>query len=1260
MYAICDECFVMDESDQPTESEEERRDVCLVTGLITGASGASESDDSETELECPAVRTINRVIVNQIVASNCKGEPTNRNVWVFDTGSSVNVCNSLGWFTKYRPVSVKFGTSSDKGSLAAEAIGTVQFRLRCGRKFVVDNVYYCPTARMNLMTNLGLRREFTFTVAPDQIIANYTDRHSGRSQSFEFAHLHEKQNVILVGRPPREVINAVQRRSSSRANSDRRERSATPESDRESDLVQAAVAGKDQPAERRGPGRPRKHQQPPPKEMGRDLRVGLDPQGNDQSDAETNPCPGQLDDSSVHSSSSQESESESEPAPTPEKSGKNLRREKKPPDPVPGGAPMVEHDLLDPDSGSDSEEPARHERPSLDRKRRYQKALRRQMKKLAKMNGVKDVRQIHRLYGHIGKNATSEMSYLFGVPCHNFDCEPCQISNLQPAVGPSKSFRKSTRPLDIVYMDICQPYQRKVKGYKQAKYALVMLDDYTGYAQVAILKSKSEEEVFAAFEKFRLAAETKFNCKLAELRTDNGKEFDNSSFKKWAAAGPRHGFSVAHVHQMNGRIERLNQSLERRCHRLIETSGLSEYYWPLAMKRAAELFNNTANPRHGVPYFNWHGHVDGHMLYEFGERVAFLYYDSKGERQRAKGRIVGQDDDSRSYQIIPAGSNRILNRVYFVKRLRRFPDSPLEPIVAGLSAEPTEEVYLEYLNQVAADLHESRERSERTEMLDHFVLQLTEQTPTPPAITRVPEHYADIKRMDASEQDYWHECVRTEINTLIEKGVFKPVLRAEATSKPIDTRCVFTMKEGTGKARLVARGDKQAEDTYFDTYSPTMNIDILRMLLKLALEMDLEVVTFDVKRAYLNAVLKEDVYVNVPEGFHLTDQDIDRSKYVLKLERALYGLKQSGKAWYDELSTTLKASGFVPLDREPTVFYHPNKLIFIAVYVDDLLVLAESADQVNFVRDKLLRKYELHEGGDIRGILGLNITKRPDGFAIDLTTMIDELCTSHEIRPDARVFTPLAANDVIDARPDGVKFDYFEYAGLLGSLLYIARMTRPDILAAVVQMCQFQSAPRRYHFRRLLNILRYLANTRDYVYLVRKDGSLELSVFADSSLANCHDRRFLMGCAVYIGDAMISYSSRKSRAVALSSNEAEIMASVVAMREVMYNRRFLCSIAHPPVGEESEGCPKCIVPPLFVDNAGVLSFAERGFSRRTRYLDIEYYAIKAAVDYREIDLRYVPSADNRADLFTKNLSADALAVQRQRAGLIPVTVSAAH
>ena len=238
---------------------------------------------------------------------------------------------------------------------------------------------------------------------------------------------------------------------------------------------------------------------------------------------------------------------------------------------------MVEHDLLDPDSGSDSEEPARHERPSLDRKRRYQKALRRQMKKLAKMNGVKDVRQIHRLYGHIGKNATSEMSYLFGVPCHNFDCEPCQISNLQPAVGPSKSFRKSTRPLDIVYMDICQPYQRKVIGYKQAKYALVMLDDFTGYAQVAILKSKSEEEVFAAFEKFRLAAETKFNCKLAELRTDNGKEFDNSSFKKWAAAGPRHGFSVAHVHQMNGRIERLNQSLERRCHRLIETSGLSEY-----------------------------------------------------------------------------------------------------------------------------------------------------------------------------------------------------------------------------------------------------------------------------------------------------------------------------------------------------------------------------------------------------------------------------------------------------------------------------------------------------------------------------------------------------------------------------------------------------------------------------------------------------------------------------------------------------------
>ena len=493
----------------------------------------------------------------------------------------------------------------------------------------------------------------------------------------------------------------------------------------------------------------------------------------------------------------------------------------------------------------------------------------------------------------------------------------------------------------------------------------------------------------------------------------------------------------------------------------------------------------------------------------------------------------------------------------------------------------------------------------------------------------------------------------------MQKGVLSPTLRAEAKSKPIGTRCVFTFKDGIGKARVVARGDRQTEDTYLDTYSPTMNVELLRLLLKIALDGDLNVVTFDIKRAYLNAMLHEDIYIEIPDGFHLLGQDLDRRKYVLKLERALYGLKQSGRAWYEELTETLKSFGFIPLKREPTVFIHPEKHILLATYVDDLVVVAETLEDIEFVRRSLLSKYELHDNGAIKRVLGLNIEKRPDGYLIHLTDMIGDLCERHGVTPDETTYTPVPANDVIELRAEGQRVDYFEYAGLLGSLLYIARMTRPDVLAAVVQLCQFQSAPRQYHMRKLKNILQYLCNTRHLGYLVRRSGSLELTVYADSSLANCHDQKSLMGCAVFVGDALISYGSRKSRLVTLSSNEAEIVAALAAMKDLLFFKKIICCLTHPPIGVEPSPCDACVPPPLFVDNSGVLSFAEKGFTRRTRYLDIEFYGLKSAADRGEFVLQYVKSAENRADMFTKNMCRAAIEDHREMIGIISPQPAAA-
>ena len=1246
-FAVCDDCF---ESVEPDEHDyESDRELETVGLIVDDQSDTEPPSSSESE---PEQIIINSAIINQIIAAQVEADPDIQDTWVFDTGSSVNITNSLRWFYRHRPVHVRFGTSNSQTSIIAEAVGSVRFRLRCGKTFYLDNVYYCPTARMNLMTNLHLRPEFSFTVTPTETIAHYKDRKTGRVCTFEFARVQRKQNVIQVQVGRRENAMAVlrsaarpeQRQQSPPTQQNRHgaetTQSSTPAIQREQPEV---TEGVQRPA-RRGPGHPRKNQQSPPSEQ----RLVRSPVV-DQLPPTTDPVSANADSAGAPGAEP----SGHRPSETPA-----MVQESEPPD----ESADCSGQESGPESVSSSESNQESEKLRSKHAHEYPEKLLEQMEELGKRNNVKNGRQVHKLYGHIGQSATQEMSYLFGVPCPKFDCEPCSMDNLQHTVNTQPSFRKSTRPLEVVYMDICQPYKRSVAGYGGVKYSLIILDDFTGFSCVYNLKTKSEAEVFKNFEHFRTGAERRHSpLKLTELRTDNGREFVNESFKKLSEQlGFEHHFSVAHVHEMNGKIERLNQTIEKRCYKLIEHSGLSEYYWPLAMERAVQIFNNTANARSGVPYFNWYQHVDGHMLYSFGERVAYMYYDGHGQRQRGKGRIVGQDNDSRSYKVLPHGQTHVKGRVYFIRPLYRHPDSPLPPIVAGEQAEPNEADELAMYNEFAAALFESREReSERDplddcdEILDEFILQVIASAEHRPDGVRVPNRYSEIRQFEQNEQKFWYDCVETELKTLIEKNVLKAVPRAQAKSKPIGTQFVFTHKDGTGKARMVARGDRQESDTYSETYSPTMNVELLRLLLKIALETGRDVYTFDVKRAYLYSPLNEDVYIEVPEGYHVIDPTIDRRKFVLKLERALYGLKQSGRAWYEELGRTLSEFGFVPLQREPTLFVHPAREIIIAVYVDDLVVVVPSDDDLAFVRNALLSKYDLHENGLIGRVLGLNVELRSDGYFLHLTDMIDALCSKYNIVPNGRTWSPLPANEMIEPHSDGVPVDYYEYAALLGALLYIARMTRPDILTAVVQLCQFQSCPRNYHLRKLKSVLNYLANTRELGHLIRRGGSLDLSVYSDSSLANCHDRKSLMGSAVFLGRAMISFGSRKSRIVTLSSNEAEIVAALTSMKDLLYFKKLLCSLLHGGgSGTEPAHCDRCETPPMFVDNSGVISFCDRGFTRRTRYLDIEFYGLKGNSDNGQFELEYVRSADNYADMFTKNLNRETLECHRESVGIV--------
>lgn len=1207
-----------DQQPSSSTSEDEQSEAhqfsCLVAGPDSSASESSEydaeessdSDCSETLSDDEDRPELSVFLINQLT----KKVNARKDRWILDTGSSVQVCNSLKWFVSYVPVAREFGCSDQGSSLKAEAKGTVRFTLMCGREIEVHDVYYCPTAVMNLLTNVGLNGSLDFTVNSRGVTAVH--RYRGRAHSFPFATVEKGQNRIHIdyALAPGEVLTTTRTRSrlpdgeqhQQRTRGRPSTRATRPDADEQpaAELNYTPAGGELVRRAREGPpganaqapagldytpaggelvrrmrGRPRK-QQPP--------RSGVDPPR--PSETEVVP-PGELDCGRVVREFLGQSEPECEVASEPPERSKLMKK-------VP-------------------------------------RAVRELMPIIAKRNSIKNSDDVHRHHGHIGETATYNMCKLYQVPSSPLNCRLCRVQNIDHHVKPLQRLRTVRKPLELLYLDLVQPYKRNIESYDGTTQTLVILDDKTGFVKTCNLKSK--DQTYEKFVEFMRKAERLHNTRMVEIRSDGGTEFLGDFVELRKETGLRHTFSAPYVHENAARIERVNRTLEDRCEKLMQDSGLPIKYYPLAMKRAEQLYNRTIDANGRMPYYEWYGNVDDHLSFVFGEEVAFLYYANHNTPVRGSGRIVSQDSRYKTYGVL-LESGEIVNKIYFVKRMppRAEPEAP--------------ELVGSVFNDQESD--PDREFSEPS-ILDVCVMQVVHRKrESLNGEVPVPRRFNDIKKFGERWRRYWCNRVRSELETMVELGVFTPVRREDVGSRPIGTQYVFTRKDGEGKARMVARGDRQSPDSYDETFSPTMSVDSLRLLLKYALEKGLSVHTIDIKRAYLNAVLEEEVYIEIPDGYELIDPDLSRDLYVLQLNRALYGLKQAGLAWYRNISARLRSLGFVQLPRCPTVFVHRHTPdLIVGLYVDDCVLLAESDDQIQRLKDQLGETYTLHDGGPITHILGIDVTRTADSFGLSLRSMIEELCDKHGIVPNPKIKTPLPADTVIKAFEDSPSVEYELYASLVGSLLYIARMARPDILAAVVQLCQFQSAPKRPLYRRLLGILHYLAATASIVFYIQRTGRLDLEAHSDSSLANTHDSCSLFGAVFLIGGSPIAFYSRKNRTVTPSINESEIVAAFEAFKDLIYYSRVLCSLAHG-AGAECSPCGRCPLPVLSVDNTGVISFARKGLSKRTRYVEIDYLVLKQRWERAEFDLRYVETESNRADGFTKNLSSGGLATFREQ------------
>ena len=274
------------------------------------------------------------------------------------------------------------------------------------------------------------------------------------------------------------------------------------------------------------------------------------------------------------------------------------------------------------------------------------------------------------------------------------------------------------------------------------------------------------------------------------------------------------------------------------------------------------------------------------------------------------------------------------------------------------------------------------------------------------------------------------------------------------------------------KARLVAKCYHQEEGIDFEeSFAPVARIEAIRIFLAYAASHNMIVYQMDIKTAFLNGELKEEVYVTQPEGF----VDPERPNHVYRLKKALYGLKQAPRAWYDTLSKFLLTNGFSKGVIDPTLFTRDSgkHRLLVQIYVDDIIFGSTDPDECDKFSKEMSSKFQMSMMGQMPFFLGLQVSQNPDGIFINQSKYSTEILKKFGFDSSDSVDTPMISSSKLDEDQTGVMVDQTKYRSMIGSLMYLTA-SRPDLLFAVCMCARYQSRPTKRHLEAVKRVFRYL------------------------------------------------------------------------------------------------------------------------------------------------------------------------------------------
>ncbi|GKA80575.1 putative ribonuclease H-like domain-containing protein [Tanacetum coccineum] len=354
---------------------------------------------------------------------------------------------------------------------------------------------------------------------------------------------------------------------------------------------------------------------------------------------------------------------------------------------------------------------------------------------------------------------------------------------------------------------------------------------------------------------------------------------------------------------------------------------------------------------------------------------------------------------------------------------------------------------------------------------------------------------------DALTQACWIEAMQEELNEFERLEVWELVPRPDKVMV-ITLKWIYKVKLDElggilkNKARLVARGYRQEEGIDFEeSFAPVARLEAIRIFLAFAAHMNMVVYQMDVKTAFLNGNLREEVYVSQPDGF----VDKDNPNHVYKLKKALYGLKQAPRAWYDMLSSFLISQDFSKGSVDPTLFIRRDgkELLLVQIYVDDIIFAASTPELCDLFSKIMCSKFKMSMMGKISFFLGLHISQSPKGIFINQSKYALESLKKYDFDSCDLVDTPMVEKSKLDEDKEGKAVDPSHYCGMIGTLLYLTA-SRPNLQFSICMCARYQARPTEKHLNVVKRIFRYLKGTvhRGLWYL--KDSSIALTEFADA------------------------------------------------------------------------------------------------------------------------------------------------------------------